>query len=192
MIYKSDEIEEKVCLRAAEAMATAAKTAPKGCGVDKIETLILTGEDKDRLGRELKEIGAKEGIDFFIRDGGNIEKSHCVLLAGVMDTPLGLEKCGICGFANCGEMKKAGGNCTFNITDLGIAIGSAVSLAADMRIDNRVFYSAGKVAVEKGYFPKEIRVAYAIPLAASSKNIFFDRNPGAVLIEQENGEERKS
>ena len=79
-------------------------------------------------------------------------------------------------------MKKAGGVCAFNLSDLGIAVGSAVSLAADNRVDNRVMYSAGRGAVELGLLPDKIRVCYGIPLHATSKSIYFDRNPGAVLF----------
>ena len=78
-------------------------------------------------------------------------------------------------------MKKAGTNCVFNVTDLGIAVGSAVSIAADNRIDNRVMYSAGKGALKAGMLPPDVRIAYGIPLSISSKSIYFDRNPGAVL-----------
>ena len=78
-------------------------------------------------------------------------------------------------------MKKAGTNCVFNVTDLGIAVGSAVSVAADNRIDNRVMYSAGKGALKAGMLPPDVKIAYGIPLSISSKSIYYDRNPGAVL-----------
>ena len=54
-------------------------------------------------------------------------------------------------------------------------MGSAVSIAADNRIDNRVLYSGGKIAVEAGFFEKGVCLAYAIPLSISTKSIFFDR-----------------
>ena len=98
------------------------------------------------------------------------------------ERPYGLNRCALCGFENCAAMKKAGGVCAFNLSDLGIAVGSAVSLAADNRVDNRVMYSAGRGAVELGLLPDKIRVCYGIPLNATSKSIYFDRNPGAVLF----------
>lgn len=67
------------------------------------------------------------------------------------------------------------------MTDLGIAVGSAVSVAADNRIDNRVMYSAGKGALKAGMLPPDVKIAYGIPLSISSKSIYYDRNPGAVL-----------
>jgi uncharacterized ferredoxin-like protein len=69
----------------------------------------------------------------------------------------------------------AGGICAFNSGDLGIALGSAVSRAADLRIDNRILFTAGKAAVELGMFGDDIRIAYGIPLSVSGKNPFFDR-----------------
>ena len=49
-------------------------------------------------------------------------------------------------------------------------------------VDNRVMYSAGRGAIELGLLPDKIRVCYGIPLNATSKSIYFDRNPGAVLF----------
>ena len=73
-------------------------------------------------------------------------------------------------------MSEAGGTCSFNTGDLGIAVGSAAAMAADFRIDNRIMYTAGKVAVELGMLGDEIMIAYGIPLAAKNKNRFFDRS----------------
>ena len=41
--------------------------------------------------------------------------------------------------------------------------------------DNRVLYSAGRVAMEIGLLPKEVSDAVGIPLSVTSKNAFFDR-----------------
>lgn len=175
MVYDERDIKTETIISVAKKMAVAARTAPKASGRDKLEILILDGKDKDRLADELEKSGKEQEIDFFVRDAGNIRKSDAVLLIGMNNVPLALEKCGICGFGNCANMKKAGGRCSFNVTDLGIAVGSAVSLAADNRVDNRVLYSGGKVAVEKGFFDEFVCLAYAIPLASGSKSIFFDR-----------------
>ena len=177
-----ENAEKRAALAVADLMAAAARTAPKACGVDNVETVILDGAEKDELAAYLRKIGEERNIEFFVRDAGNLESSHCVVLIGVKDIPLALVPCGLCGFENCGKMRKAGGHCTFNITDLGVAVGSAASIAADNRIDNRVLYSAGVAAVESGVMSEKVRVAYAIPLSTSSKSIFFDRGPGAVLV----------
>ena len=61
------------------------------------------------------------------------------------------------------------------ITDLGIAVGSAVKTAQIHNVDNRVMYSAGAAALEQQLLDRKCTVAYGIPLRASGKNIFFDR-----------------
>ena len=177
MIIRCDAAEKRTALKVAEAMITAARTAPKGCGVDNIVTLILDGEDKDKFAEEMKKFSASNDVPFFGRDGDNILNSHCLVLIGVTDSPLGLPGCGNCGFKSCADMCVAGGRCAFNITDLGIAVGSAVSIAADNRIDNRVFFSAGKIAVDLGLLGNDVKVAYGIPLSTTGKNPCFDRDP---------------
>jgi uncharacterized ferredoxin-like protein len=182
MIKTMESAERDAALRVADLMAASARTAPKGSGKDKVVTLILDGEDKARLVEEMHKAAAEYGEAFIERDALNVENSHCIVLIGVTGEPFGLANCAMCGFKNCGEMKKNGANCAFNITDLGIAIGSAVSVAADCRIDNRVMYSAGRGAVRLGLFPEDVRVCYGIPLYTGAKSIYFDRNPGSVLL----------
>ena len=181
MIKHMDAAEHDAALRVADLMAAAARTAPKGSGRDKIVTIILDGEEKSALAEEMNRASMEYGEEFIARDAKNVENSHCVVLIGALSEPFGLTNCSMCGFENCAAMKKAGANCAFNITDLGIAVGSAVSVAADHRIDNRVMYSAGRGAVRMGIFPADVRVCYGIPLYTGSKSIFFDRGPGAVL-----------
>ena len=72
-------------------------------------------------------------------------------------------------------MLEVGGTCSFNSGDLGIAVGSAVAMASDFRIDNRIMYTAGKAAIELRMLGDEVKIAYGIPLAAMGKNPFFDR-----------------
>ena len=177
MKYDSFEFEKKAAFTVAELMVLAAKTAPKGCGLDNIETIVVDGDEKSALTREMRKIAKESGADFFARDADNTDESHLVVLIGAKDNPVELD-CGLCGFGDCEKLVKAGGRCTFNITDLGIAVGSAVSLAADHRADNRVLFSAGLAAVRLGLFPETIKTCYGIPLASSAKNIFFDRGDG--------------
>ena len=181
MIKTMEQSERDAILAVADLMVTAAKTAPKGSGRDTVVAAVVTGEDKDKLRDAMLEFGRECGEDFIIRDAGNVDNSECVVLIGCISTPFGLGDCHMCGFENCGAMKKAGANCVFNVTDLGIAVGSAVSVAADHRIDNRVMYSAGKGALRLGIFPEDVKIIWGIPLSAGAKSIYYDRNPGAVL-----------
>lgn len=176
MIISGNDAEKRTALAVAEQMVTAARTAPKACGVDQIVTLIIDGSDKDELANELRKIAADDEKNaFFGRDAGNVDASHCVVLIGIKDVPVGLPNCGLCGFDNCAELTKAGGKCAFKITDLGIAVGSAVSLAANARVDNRVFYTAGKAALRMNLLGENVSVAYGIPLSTLGKNPTFDR-----------------
>lgn len=181
MIKTMEQAERDAALHVADIMAAAARTAPKGSGKDKIVTAILTGEEKDALSKHMREAGTEYKEEFFLRDAQNVADSHCIVMIGAVSEPFGLDNCSMCGFKNCGEMKKSDANCAFNITDLGIAVGSAVSVAADHRIDNRVMYSAGKSFIRMGIFPEDVRVCYGIPLYTGSKSIYFDRGAGAVL-----------
>lgn len=182
MFKTMEQAERDAVMAVADMMVTAAKTAPKGSGKDTVVAAVVSGEDKDKLADAMRELGEEYKEEFILRDAGNVDSSICVVLIGCKDTPFGLNNCSMCGFENCAKMKKAGSNCVFNVTDLGIAIGSAVSVAADNRIDNRVMYSAGKGAIKMGCFPENIKICYGIPLNASSKSIYFDRGAGAVLL----------
>ena len=182
MLKTMKECETDAVLHVADLMVAAAKTAPKGSGKDTVVAAILTGREKDLLTAEMRKAADEYNEEFIKRDAGNVDDSTCIVLIGAISKPFGLEHCSMCGFKNCSEMVKAGANCAFNITDLGIAVGSAVSVAADHRIDNRVMYSAGRGAVRLGLFPDDVRVCYGIPLYTGEKSIFFDRGPGSVLI----------
>ena len=175
MIIKSYEAEEKVALDVAQQMAVAARTAPKACGADSIETVILSGSEKSLLTDKMREIAIDTGLAFFTRDAGNIDNSHCIILIGIKDDYLGLPHCGLCGLDNCGKAKSAGAVCSLKLTDLGIAIGSAVSIAANNRIDNRVMYSAGKAALQLSIFDSPVKNCHGIPLATLGKSPFQDR-----------------
>jgi uncharacterized ferredoxin-like protein len=185
MKYESFDLEKRAAFAIADLMVLASKTAPKACGLDNVETLVLDGKEKDALSSEMRKIAKDTGADFFERDAGNVDNSHLVVLIGVKDSPVGLTNCGFCGFEDCVQMKKAGGKCTLNITDLGIAAGSAVSVAANHRADNRIMFSAGKAALNLKFFHDDVKTCYGIPLSSSSKSIFFDRGIVSVLAKQE-------
>lgn len=180
MIQDRISASGEAAIRTGQAMIAAAMTAPKGNGEDNIRGVLLTGEDKDVLAAHMRDIADETGEDFYARDAGNVDNSYCVVILWAENAPIGLTNCGLCGFKNCAANKRAGAVCAFNITDLGIAVGSAVSLAADNRMDNRVLFSAGKGAARMGLFDEDVKVCYGIPLSVSSKSVFFDRGPGDV------------
>lgn len=180
MIKGMQETERDAILTVADLMCAAARTAPKGSGKDTIRTAVVTGKEKDIL-RDAMLADAEEVNEAFIaRDAGCVDKSTAVVLIGCIETPFGFSGCGLCGKETCAENIKTGGKCAFNITDLGIAVGSAVSIAMDNRIDNRVMYSIGRSAKKLNYL-ENMGIIYGIPLSVSEKSPFFDRGPGAVI-----------
>ncbi|MBQ6370906.1 MAG: ferredoxin [Firmicutes bacterium] len=182
MIEPREKAITEAAVQTARLMAAAAISAPKASGNDTVQSFVLTGEEKDQLAQHMRDIAEETGAEFFARDAGNVDRSEAVVLIGVRNVPFGLDHCGYCGFRNCAEMTKAGANCALTITDLGIAVGSAVSIAADHRMDNRVMFSAGQSALRMGFFDPSVRVSYGIPISVTSKSIYFDRDPGAVLF----------
>jgi uncharacterized ferredoxin-like protein len=180
MFIKSKKSEESAILNLAYGVCAAARTAPKACGIDHIETAILTGEDKDRIAVEMRKIGesAGESGKFFCRDADNVDASGAVVLIGTKYEARGLgEKCKLCGFENCDVCMKANATCVFTPMDLGIALGSAVSLVADNRIDNRIMFTIGQAAAKLGLLG-EYRLIMGISLSASGKSVFYDRADG--------------
>jgi uncharacterized ferredoxin-like protein len=179
MLIKSKDAELAAVMDAANAMCAAARTAPKACRIDHLDTAILTGGDKDALAGEMRKIGASLGEKggFFIRDAGNVDSAQAVVLIGAKYLPRGLgAMCRLCGFANCEDSVKTGAACVFTAMDLGIALGSAVSLAADARIDNRIMFTIGQAAVSLSLLG-EYKMLIGIPLSVSGKTPFFDREP---------------
>jgi uncharacterized ferredoxin-like protein len=174
MIYKSEIAEHSATLRAAEAMAVVARTAPKACGIDATDTLILDGADKDKLTAAMRELAEETNKPFFARDADCVDACHCIILLGAGVEPRKLN-CALCGLPNCGEAKKAGIPCVMAVDDLGIAVGSAAATAMDYRIDNRVLFTAGMAALKLKLFPEDIKIVFGIGLATAGKNIFFDR-----------------
>lgn len=172
MVYKREQTEKNATMQVAELMAAAARTAPKTRGIDGIETLILDGEDKAKLVATLRKIGANDPT--YERDASNLEKSHCIMLIATDVAPRGVN-CGFCGVPNCAEAAKANVVCALAMADLGIATGSAAAVAMDNRIDNRVFYKAGRAALEMKLFSDKVTASFGFGLATTGKSIFFDR-----------------
>lgn len=175
MISKSNEIEERAVERVAELMCLAARTAPKARGIDNLIIMTAKAGVKDRLVDEMRHIAKVSGTQFFERDARCLEKAQLVVLFGQRVKQVGVAPCGYCGYNNCQDSAKNEGLCAISIGDLGIAMGAAVSVAADHRVDNRVMFSVGKAALNLDMFEEDVKIAYGVPLSATGKNPFFDR-----------------
>lgn len=173
MLIDEKKTEENATLQVANLMCVAARTAPKAKGVDNIKTAIAQGDTKEKICAEMENIGNIVGDENFLRDANNLKQSSLVVLIGTKCEPLGLN-CRMCR-ENCDAAKNGKVVCGFNLTDLGIAVGSAVSVAADMRVDNRIMYRVGIAAQRLQILGEEVKIILGIPLSVSGKNIFFDR-----------------
>ena len=171
MIIDCKKAEEQAVLNLAYSVCAAIRTAPKACGIDHLTTAILTGEDKQKLSNEMRRFGEAGGV--FVRDAGNVDASEAVVIVGAKYEVRGLN-CGICGFSTCAACSGAGATCVFTSVDLGIALGSAVALVSDNRVDNRIMYTIGKAATSLGLLG-EYKLIMGIPLSVSGKSPFFDR-----------------
>jgi len=159
----------------AELMCCSAITAPKGRGVNLLYTKIFEGKEKEKIASLMEQIGKEKEIPFFIRDAKNVRDSLLVVFIGTEVKPRGVPFCGFCGFEDCEKSSKAGAYCAYAVGDLGTAIGSAVKVASDHNIDNRIMFSFGKAAIVGGFVPEKIKLGYGIPLSVTGKNIYFDR-----------------
>ena len=174
MIYNERDLREAQALDIAQKMIVAARTAPKGKGIDIIEVALITDEEIKQLSDTMVAMVEEHGMKFFLRDADNILSAECVVLIGTREQTQGLN-CGHCGFTTC-DGRTGGVPCALNSIDVGIAIGSACAMAADLRVDTRVMFSAG-LAAQRLNWLKDCKMVMAIPVSASSKNPFFDRKP---------------
>lgn len=171
----SPELEKEGMLEACRLMTIAARTSPKTRGIDNIDIVAIDDEStRKKLIKKMTEISRAEDRPSFGRDAASIDASDIILVIGVKSNPAGLN-CGFCGYKKCEDLKRSGGVCAYNSVDLGIAVGSAVSIASDLRTDNRVMYSIGRASLDLKLFSKDVRQALGIPLSVTGKNPFFDR-----------------
>ena len=82
MIQNEREIRHELVLQAARRMMTAARTAPKGKGIDIIEIAMVTDGDILRLSDEMIQIAAETGFKFLLRDAENIKSADAVVIIG--------------------------------------------------------------------------------------------------------------
>ncbi len=175
--------EKEVIETIAKIMLISARTAPKAKGEDEIVTGIITSEEKQALAEEMEKVAERgEAYKFFKRDAQNVRDAEAVILIGLnFKKPAGVN-CGACGY-DCNSILKqkehkidySGPVCTIRAIDLGIAIGSLVSVAKEFGVDNRVMYTIGVAAKNLGLM--DAQIILGVPLSVKGKNIFFDRKP---------------
>ncbi|MDR1727429.1 MAG: DUF2148 domain-containing protein [Acidobacteriota bacterium] len=172
MILNERESRQDHILNAVRQLMAAARTAPKGKGVDVIEVAAVTGDDIRTLADKTRELAGETGLKFLLRDADNILSAGAVLLVGTRPKLQGLN-CAYCGFPTCADKPEAT-PCAINAVDVGIALGSACAAAADLRLDTRVMFSVG-LAAQRLNWLEGCRTVFALPVSVGSKNPFFDR-----------------
>ena len=186
-ILTSGQIEKDAVEMGASMMAVSARTAPKTRGVDSVKTVILTGEDLEKLAAAMEKKVKEKSTELpgFKRDADNVRSSAAVLLIGVSRDPKRIElplNCGACGYKNCKDLLASGKRegedfagpvCIFQAIDLGIALGSAVKLAGELSMDNRIMYTIGAAAKKLNLLDSDVIIG--IPLSVTGKNPYFDR-----------------
>jgi uncharacterized ferredoxin-like protein len=174
MILNERKTRHAHAMEVAKQMMTAARTAPKGKGVDVLEIITAEGDDIVSLSDKTQELGERMNLGFMLRDAENVLSAEAVILIGTHEAVQGLN-CGHCGFASCAA-KPEPVPCAINSVDVGIAVGSACAAAADLRVDSRVMFSVG-YAAQKLNWLNGCKTVIAIVISASTKNPFFDRKP---------------
>jgi len=170
----------EIVQRITEYMAVSAKTAPKARGNDFVGIKIVKGEELKELAEAMFEYGKQNNKTNYDRDGKNVMDSDAVLLLALNNNtaPPGLN-CGACGKERCADLNPEEGPefmgplCAWRLLDLGVALGSAVKTAGMFNLDNRIMYRAGAAARKMGFMEGQIIVG--IPVSATGKNIYFDR-----------------
>ncbi|MGQ9780690.1 MAG: ferredoxin domain-containing protein [Nitrososphaeria archaeon] len=176
------EVKKKALLDVAAQISVAARTAPKSRGRDDLLISILADEEMELVAKELESLSLERGVGWFKRDADSVRKSQALILIGVKGSKARELNCSGCGYSGCAEFGKvekiarvdfSGPNCIFPLIDLGIALGSAVKLASELGVDNRIMYTVGLAAKKLGLI--EADVVMGLPLSATGKNIYFDR-----------------
>lgn len=175
MIQFEENIRENSLKEIAAKMLTAARTAPKARGIDNLIIALATDETIIQISDKMKEISVRDNLTFFLRDAESILQAKAIALIATKIIVNGLN-CGLCGYSTCAEKNQnLKAPCIFNTNDLGIAIGSAVSIAADNRVDNRVMYSVGIAVKELNLLGDDAAIIFGIPISSTAKSPFFDR-----------------
>lgn len=162
-------------------MAISARTAPKARGIDRLQILIVTGEEINALASEMEKL--KDRSPGFERDALNVRSSKAVLLVGFKGGKGYNLNCGGCGYRDCREFEGnaarrtewayTGPSCIYDLINLGIALGSAVKTASNLNVDNRIMFTVGVAA--KRLKLMDADVVIGIPVSSYGKSVYFDR-----------------
>ncbi len=189
--FQSEEMERDAIRVAAGMMAVSARTAPKAAGIDRIQTLILDGDDLELLASTMEEKFKSKAVPLqgFPNNAEQVRQSSAVILIGATGEPKRMSppvNCGACGCKTCEEFVKSGKRegedfrgplCIWQTMDLGVALGSAVKMASELNVDNRIMYTVGAAARKLKLMEADLIIG--ISLVSMGKNPYtFYQPPG--------------
>ena len=105
LIYE-ENLREKTLHEVARQMMVAARTAPKGRGLDQVYIAMAEREDIEKIAERMFEIDKEYAYPAFSRDANNMLKADAMIILGCEIKSVGLKKCGMCGYKNCAEKDK--------------------------------------------------------------------------------------
>ena len=86
-MISSDEAELNAIRQVANLMCAAARTAPKGRGIDNLVTAIVEGEEKNDIARKMLELARENNVQGFARDATGIRFAQVLVLIGTKVKP---------------------------------------------------------------------------------------------------------
>lgn len=189
--FQSEEVERNAIRVAAGMMAVSARTAPKAAGIDRIRTLILDEDDLQLLASAMEEKFKCKAVPLqgFPNNAEQVRQSSAVILIGVTGEPKRMHppvNCGACGNKTCEEFVKSGRRegedfrgplCIWQSIDLGVALGSAVKMASELNVDNRIMYTIGAAARKLKLMDADLIIG--ISLVSIGKNPYTFYQPPA-------------
>jgi len=198
-VYDGDEIGSEYLLEVAKACIVAASRAPALTINLGLKTEVLTGEDVMPLIDVMQTLGKIAGM--LEMEGATYrkilsdKKPMVIALFGADLTKAVGWNCGGCGFPTCAEFTKyvkkskgqgtvaLGPSCLWRAIDMGIAADYACACAATHRVETRVQFTMGSMAMLLGRLEGS-SIILGLPLASGS-DIWFDRRGIAGLYDYE-------
>jgi uncharacterized ferredoxin-like protein len=101
VITKGSEMERAAVEQVEALMCAAARTAPKGKGIDNLSTIVVTGGDIKKISAKMCRVGQELGDKYWDRDATNVDVSPVLVILGQWPVPFNIPACSFCGFEDC-------------------------------------------------------------------------------------------
>ncbi len=189
-VYDGNKAAQEHLLQIAKACILAAAKAPTLTHRLRLRTEIITDEDIEPLLDILETLG--ETSSFQLHDAVAFRRlakegrMPPILLLGADLTQPALWDCGACGFATCGEYVQYtqrnkgvgvggyGPSCVWKAIDFGIACDWACACVAQHKVESRILFSMGALALLTGRLEGSSYIL-GMPIGPVGRNLWFDR-----------------